>query len=127
MEEKKGIYSIAHEETYKSGQVIFKEDSPENKLYIVLSGSVETFKSVEGSEFIIESLESGDLLGEIEFFGAMPRTVTARAVGKTVLGVIDEDLIKDEYGQLSKQFKSILKSIPARLKKIIDRTCDISG
>ena len=123
---RKGIYSITHEETYANGQVVFKEDSAGDWIYIVLSGSVETSRNVEGRKFIIERLQPGDLLGEMEFVGSMRRTVTARAVGETILGVIDRDAIKQEYGQLSRQFKSILETIPVRLKKIIDRACDTS-
>ena len=123
---KKGIYTITHEETFSDGQVIFKEDSAGDWLYMVLSGSVETSRNVEGRKFVIEMLQPGDLIGEIEFMGAMRRTVTALAVGETTLGVIDRDAINQEYDQLSVQFKNILKTIPTRLKKIIDRACDSS-
>ena len=124
---RKGIYSITHEETYTNEQVIFKEDSTGDWLYIVLRGSVETSRNVEGRKFIIEMLQPGDLVGEIEFMGSMKRTVTAQAVGETILGVIDREAINQDFGQLSKQFKSILKTIPVRLRKIIDRACDTSG
>jgi len=124
---RKGIYSITHEETYTNGQVIFKEDSAGDWLYIILRGSVETSRNVEGRKLIIERLQHGDLIGEIEFMGSMRRTVTAQAVGETILGVIDREAINQDFGQLSKQFKSILKTIPVRLRKIIDRACDTSG
>ena len=124
---KKGVYSISHEESYTNGQVVFKEDSPGEWLYIVLTGSVETSRSVDGRKINIERLQPGDLFGEMEFIGKMKRTVTAQAVGETTLGIVDRDSIIKEYSQLSKQFKSILETIPARLKKMIDRACDVSN
>ncbi|MBW1829150.1 MAG: cyclic nucleotide-binding domain-containing protein [Deltaproteobacteria bacterium] len=124
---RKGVYGISHEENYTNGQIIFKEDSPGEWLYIVLTGSVETSRSVEGRKITIERLQPGDLFGEMEFIGRMKRTVTAQAVGATTLGIVDRDSIVKEYNQLSKQFKSILETIPARLKKMIDRACDASS
>ena len=124
---KKGVYSISHEETYTNGQIIFKEDSPGEWLYIVMSGSVETSRTVSGRKITIERLQPGDLFGEMELIGRMKRTVTAQAIGETTLGIVDRDAIIREYGQLSKQFKSILETIPARIKKMIDRACDVSS
>ena len=124
---RKGVYGISHEESYTNGQIIYKEDSPGEWLYIVLTGSVETSRSVKGRKITIEKLQPGDLFGEMEFIGRMKRTVTAQAVGETTLGIVDRDSILKEYSQLSKQFKSILETIPARLKKMIDRACDVSS
>ena len=124
---KKGIYSITREETYNDGQVIFKEDSSGDWLYIIISGSVETSRNIRGRTFIIEKLQPGEVFGEMELIGGMRRTVTARAVGEATLGIIDLESLKNEYEQLSKQFSSILQTIPLRLKKMLDRACDFSG
>ncbi|MBW1764194.1 MAG: cyclic nucleotide-binding domain-containing protein [Deltaproteobacteria bacterium] len=124
---KKGIYSIAREETYDDGQVIFDENSSGDWLYVILRGSVETSRNVRNRKYIIERLQPDEVFGEMELVGGMERTVTARAVGKTTLGVIDLESMKKEYNQLSKQFRSILETIPLRLKKMLDRACDFSG
>jgi len=124
---KKGIYNIAGEETYRDGQVIFSEDSPGDTLYVILHGSVETYKAARDRKYIIERLQPGEVFGEMELIGGMRRTVTARAIGETTLGAIDRESLKKEYDQLSKQFRSILETIPLRLKKMLDRACDLSG
>jgi len=124
---KKGIYTIAREETYRNGQVIFEQESPGGVLYIVLGGSAEISRTARSRKFIAEKLQPGDVFGELEFFGGKKRAVTARAIGDTTLGVIDLDSLQREYHQLSKQFRSILETIPIRLKKMLDRACDLSG
>ena len=124
---KKGIYTIAQEETFQNGQIIFEQKSPGGVLYIVLSGSAEISRTVRGHKFVIEKLQPGDVFGEMEFFGGMRRAVAARAIGDTTLGVIDLEPMKIEYQQLSNQFRSILETIPTRLKKMLDRACDLSG
>lgn len=124
---KEGIYNIVEEKTYKEGQIIFSEDSTEEGLFIVISGSVETSKSVQGRRFVVETLQPGDIFGEMELARGMKRGLTAGAVQETTLGVIDIEPFRQEYGQLSRQFRNILESIPVRLKKMLDRACDFSG
>lgn len=125
--EKEVLYNIVEEKTYNQGQIIFHEDSSEDGLFIIISGSVETSKSVQGRRLVIETLQSGDILGEMEIVGGIKRGLTAMAVQKTTLGIIDREPFQHEYNQLSKQFRNILESIPVRLKKMLDRACDFSG
>jgi len=124
---KEGIYNIVEEKTYDEGQVIFNEDSIEDELFIIISGLVETSKSVQGRRFVIETLQPGDIFGEMELAGGMKMGLTATAVQNTTLGVIDREPFQQEYGQLSRQFRNILESIPVRLKKMLDRACDFSA
>jgi CRP-like cAMP-binding protein len=124
---KEGIYNIVEEKTYDEGQVIFNEDSIEDELFIIISGLVETSKSVQGRRFVIETLQPGDIFGEMELAGGMKMGLTATAVQNTMLGVIDREPFHQEYKQLSRQFRNILESIPVRLKKMLDRACDFSA
>jgi len=124
---RQGVYNIIREENFSSGQIIFKQDGTGDWLYIIMSGSVETSRNVDGKKFVIEKLQHGEIFGEIEFIGGMKRTVSARAVGDTTIGLVDRESIKKEYDRLSKQFRSILETIPVRLQKMIDRACDISS
>jgi CRP/FNR family cyclic AMP-dependent transcriptional regulator len=122
--EKKGMYNIARQETYLDGRIIFKEGSSNNIVYIVLEGSVELYKSVEDRKFVIEQVKAGEVFGETGIMGDLKRPMTARAVGNTTVGIIELDLLKKEYGQLSKQFRSIVETLPTRLSKILERAKD---
>ncbi len=123
---KKTNYTIAREMTYQNGQVIFQEGSISNSVYMIISGAVETFREVRGHKFVIEKLKPGDLFGETALVGDLKQSFTATAIGKTTLGIVDMAALKKEYGQLSKQFRSIVETIPLRLKKILDRATDFS-
>ena len=120
------MHAIASEETYTNGQLIFKEGSPGDWVYIVLSGQVEITKTVEGREVVIEELKEGEVFGELGFLGGIRRTAAAKAVGDTVLGVIERSFLDGEFNKLSADFRAILVAVVLRFKKMIDRISECS-
>ena len=119
------MYNIAYEETYKDGQVIFKEGSSGDWVYIVLSGYVEISKTVEEKRIVVEKLKSGEIFGELAFLGSIRRTATARAIGETTIGIIDREFLDQEFNKIHSDFRSILLSVVERFKKLIERTSDL--
>ncbi len=85
------------------------------------------FHPLNGKKIIIETIQPDDFFGEIELIWSKKRTTTAMAVGETTIGVVDQEFIKEEFEQISKQFKNILETVPARFNKVIDRACDIAS
>ncbi len=118
------VHNLAIEETYQDGQIIFKEGSAGDWIYIIISGSVEISKEVAGEKKIIEVLNAGEVFGELGFIGGLKRTATAKAVGVTTLGIIDREFLDEEFNKLSSQFRAILVAITHRFKKMLDRACD---
>lgn len=116
-------YPIASQEAYKDGQIIFREGSAGDWIYVVLSGSVEISKTIDGKTFILTVLEPGEVFGELGYLAAIKRTATARAVGTTTLGVIDRTFLDQEFNKLSGFFRAILVSEVRRFRELIDRAC----
>lgn len=125
--ERSGMYNIAIEETYHDGQIIFKEGSSGDWVYIIISGTVEISKTVGGEKYIIEILKEGEVFGELGFIGGIKRTATARAQGITTLGIIDREFLDKEFNKLSAQFRTILVSITYRFKKMLERACEYTS
>jgi uncharacterized protein (TIGR02266 family) len=121
------MYPIATYETYKDGQIIFREGTYGDWIYVVLSGSVEVSKMIGGRESIITVLESGEVFGELGYLGAIKRSATVRAIGETTLGVIDRTFIDKEFNKLSGHFRTILVAVVKRFTTEIDRTCEFSS
>jgi uncharacterized protein (TIGR02266 family) len=121
------MYNVAIEETYQDGQIIFREGSSGDWVYVILSGSVEISKMVGGEKYIVEMLGTGEVFGELGFIGGIKRTATARAIGETTLGIIDREFLDQEFNKLSGQFRTILVAITHRFKKMINRACEFSG
>jgi uncharacterized protein (TIGR02266 family) len=114
------MFQISTEETFQDGEVVFKEGDPGDWVYTVISGAVELSKKVEYSDVIIDVVPTGGVFGELGFIARTARTATARAVGKTVLGIVDRDFLDEEYSKLSADFRIVLKSMAVRLKKTTD-------
>ncbi|MFC1820021.1 TIGR02266 family protein [Thermodesulfobacteriota bacterium] len=120
------MFTLVSEETYTDGQIIFNEASSGDWVYVVLSGSVEISKTIQGKKFVIEMLKEGEVFGELSFIGGIKRTATVKAVGDTTVGIIDRDSLDTEFNKLSSDFRSILVAVVRRFKKMVDRVTEFS-
>ena len=72
------IAAIAQEESYKMGQVIFKEGETGGSLYLILEGKVRISREVSGmGEEALAVLKEGDAFGEMALIDAVPRSADA--------------------------------------------------
>jgi uncharacterized protein (TIGR02266 family) len=121
------MFIFSSEETYQDGQIIFEGGASGNWVYMILSGSVEIYRTGKGKDFVLETLKEGEVFGELSFLGNIKRTASARAIGETIVGIIDRDSLDDEYNKLSSDFRSILIAVASRFKKMIDRAGEVSA
>ena len=118
------MYTLVNEENYSDGQIIFKESSSGDWVYVIISGQVEISRTIANKKYVLEVLKKGEVFGEMAFLGHTKRTATATAVGDTIIGVIDRDSMDNEFNKLSSGFRAILASIVSRFRAMNDR---ISG
>ena len=118
------MFNIASEETYEDGEIIFKEGSSGDWVCVVLSGCVEISRTVGGKKVVIGLIRPDQVFGEHGFIGNIKRTATARAVGKTTVGVIDRTSLDQEFNSLSSEFRSILVAMVQRFQKVLGRATD---
>ena len=111
------MFLTANEETYQDGQIIFEEGSYGDWIYVIESGSVELSKTIGTRKIVLEILQKGDIFGELGFITKQPRTATAQAIGKCIIGIIDKDYLMTEYNKLSGNFRTILNTVVSRLNK----------
>jgi uncharacterized protein (TIGR02266 family) len=121
------MFNIVSEETYHHGEVIFKDGSPGDWVYVVQNGSVEISKTLDGKKYVIEVLEKGDVFGEVGFIGGMGRISTATAIGDTTVGIVDKEFLTNEFNKLSEDFRLILVAVAHRVKKMTDRATRYSA
>ena len=56
---------IASKEQYADGQIIFREGSWGDWVYVIQRGSVEISKTIGGKKYVLSVLEPGEVLGEV--------------------------------------------------------------
>jgi CRP/FNR family cyclic AMP-dependent transcriptional regulator len=118
------MFKVSTKKNYEDGQAIFEEGSYGDQVYVILSGGVEISKIGEEKKFIVNTLKTGEVFGELGFFGGFERTASATAVGKTEIGLVDLASADSELGKLSKDVWFLLKVMVERYKNLIDRASE---
>ncbi|MBN2061536.1 MAG: cyclic nucleotide-binding domain-containing protein [Deltaproteobacteria bacterium] len=114
------MFNIATEKSYMDGELIFKEGSSGDWIYIVISGAVEISRTIEGKKLNLAVLKSEDVFGELSFFSGSKRTTTAIAVGNTTLGLLDRHSLDHEFNRLPGDFRTIIINMAKRYEVLID-------
>ena len=115
------MFQISTYETFQDGQVVFKEGDNGDWIYVVDEGEVELSKEVDGRKVVIEILKEGDLFGEMAYIDKTPRSATATAIGKAVVGILDREFFDKEFNKLSNDFQQMLKTVTSRLRKTTEK------
>jgi CRP-like cAMP-binding protein len=79
---------------YQKGEFIFHKGDPATEVYTILSGQVKVFGTVQDRDVTISVLEPADFFGEMALSGTHPRVVSAQAMTKTTLSIIDPAALK---------------------------------
>jgi CRP/FNR family cyclic AMP-dependent transcriptional regulator len=85
-----GDLKFAQESTreFSDGDLIFLEGDESREMYVVVSGEVTVSKKSGRGDVQLATLKKGDFVGEMSLLESLPRSATAKAIGKTKLLVI---------------------------------------
>jgi len=110
--------------------VIFREGSPANKMYVILSGSVRITRSLglEGEEELA-LLSHGQIFGEMGLIDAAPRSARATAAEhNTILLTLSESSLKQLHSELIYKFyKNFASLLARRLRAANDQTTRLAA
>jgi CRP-like cAMP-binding protein len=103
---------------YNEGEIIFKEGTEGDKMYVVQSGKVMITKETPSGELTIATLGSGEIFGEMALFDRLPRSATAIAMDEArVLSVDKKKLFQAIDRDPTLVFK-IIESMSKRIRKL---------
>lgn len=103
---------------YNEGEIIFKEGTEGDKMYVVQSGKVMITKETSSGELTIATLGSGEIFGEMALFDRLPRSATAIAMDEArVLSVDKKKLFQAIDRDPTLVFK-IIESMSKRIRKL---------
>ena len=76
------------EASFKKDEVVFPEESPGDKMYIIRQGSVKVFKTIKNNETTLAILNPGEFFGEMALLDGRPRSAAAKAIEEVKVLVI---------------------------------------
>ena len=119
------LTSLSIEKKLPSGEVIFREGDPADRMFVVLSGKVRISKQIPGAgEEALAILERGDYFGEMALIDSLPRSADARAhTGGAVVLMIPKDVIAailDPGRMTSARLLRILSVVLAQRVRAVD-------
>jgi len=78
-------------EKYPPREVIFHQDDPGDKFYLIREGQVEVWIAGADGDKLIRTMTKGDVFGEIALLKDQPRSATVRAVDEVEFYVLRRD------------------------------------
>lgn len=105
-------------ESFKRGAVIFNEGEPGTHMYVVRNGTVEV--DIDGR--IIETLDPGDILGEMALLDDRHRSATAIALTDCELVPIDLDRFLYLIRETPNFALEVMEVMAARLRRMDHQT-----
>jgi CRP-like cAMP-binding protein len=125
------LASIAREESYRTGDIIFKEGSTGGELYLILDGKVRISRDVSGmGEEALAVLGPGDAFGEMSLIDDFPRSADARVHERCRLLMLEKDAMEDllflEKELAYEILWNFVKILSARLRETNDKMTFLS-
>ncbi len=126
------LASIAREESYRGGSVIFEEGTSGNALYLILEGKVRISRQVTGmGEEALAILEPGDAFGEMSLIDSFPRSADARVHEHCRVLVLEKEALEDllflEKDLAYEILWNFVRTLSARLRETNDKMTFLSA
>lgn len=98
--------------------VLFEEGDAGDATYIVESGSVGIFKSVDEGTLHLATLKGGELFGEMAIIDGSARMASAVAIEDRVIVRIPSDMLEAKLGQYDTFLQALVKILVNNLRNV---------
>jgi CRP-like cAMP-binding protein len=118
---------VADEEDFFDGEYVVEEGKHGSWIWVILEGVVEIVRQTPEGTLPVVRLGDGSFIGSLSSFLIQGhiRTATAVAVGNVQLGVLDSQLLAQEFASLTPEFRGFLISLDRRLKQLNERIVEL--
>jgi len=115
-------FMILEVEEYQDGEVILREGTSTDWIYIILEGKVRVQKRTPKGTVAITTVGEGQIVGEMAFLerGKVARAASAVASGYVRLGVLDRDRLSKEYDSFSPLLRKLVLTLVRRMRYITE-------
>lgn len=123
------LSNICEEVKIKKGEIIFKEGSPGDALFIIKKGVVKVFKETRTRKKLITILSEGEFFGEMALIDGSPRSATIVADEDSEfikLSLENFNKLKNEYPKTAlKVFGALLKFMSYRIRRTTKKAAQL--
>jgi CRP/FNR family cyclic AMP-dependent transcriptional regulator len=110
---------------YSNGDSIVSEGIVSNNAYIILEGKVNITKKVDKKSILINTLNKGEVFGEMGLISQSVRSASVVAVGNVTIGVIEREQFEAIVSKLPDDVRAIVKALVDRLRYTSDQLSKI--
>lgn len=100
----------------KKGELLFAEGESSRAMYLIKNGIIRIFKKKGDSAIEIDTVHSGNILGELAFLDGNPRSASGEALTDCELVEISGPTFQQVLAQLPDWLKILMKTIVGRLR-----------
>ena len=101
-------------------QVIFREGDPGEAVYLVESGSIGIFKTVEGEEIQLATMKEGELFGEMAIIDGSDRMAHAVALEDSVIVTLPRAGLEAMLAKQEPLVKTLIQILADNLRNVHD-------
>lgn len=100
----------------KKGEMLFNEGDTSRAMYFLKAGMIRIFKKKGTASIEIDTIHSGQILGELAFLDGNPRSASGEALTACELVEISAETFTQTLGIMPDWLKLLLKTIVGRLR-----------
>lgn len=100
----------------KKGQYLFKEGENAGAMYLLKTGNIRIFKKKGDSDIEIETIRSGQILGELAFLDGNPRSASGEALTDCELVEISGPNFQGVLDKIPEWLKILMRTLVTRLR-----------
>jgi CRP/FNR family cyclic AMP-dependent transcriptional regulator len=100
----------------KKGELLFAEGENSRAMYLIKSGMIRLFKKKGDSAIELDTVRSGQILGELAFLDGNPRSASAEALTDCELSEVSGQAFTAVLTQMPDWLKILLKTVVGRLR-----------
>lgn len=121
--------TIVDEDEFAAGDCIVAQGKHGNWLWVVLEGSADIIKEIDGKEYNVLSSGVGAFIGGLSTLLYQDNNRSATVVARELvqLGVVDAQQLVYEITLLTQEFRDVLLSLDNRLRNITQRVAEIKN
>ncbi|MBZ0235962.1 MAG: cyclic nucleotide-binding domain-containing protein [Deltaproteobacteria bacterium] len=108
---------------FRAGAVIVAEGEPGDAAYIIVSGTCEASRLVQGAPTVLRTMGPGEVFGETAILTDQPRSATVTAASDVVVTVITREAVEGELAG-SSWIGAFARALAARFREAERRADD---